>query len=67
MLRIYEGPIYSYLLCQKEKKWELKKQLECNGFYISQLYGAHERQEIINIQSAAIGTRVVFCPEIFVM
>ena len=41
----------------KEKKQELTEQLECNGF-IYCYYGAQGT----NIQSAAIGTRVVFCP-----
>ena len=35
-------------------------------FFISLLYGAHECQET-NLQSAAIGTRVVFSPGKFVM
>ena len=43
----------------KEKIWELTGELECNGFHISLLP--------TNTQSAVIGTRIVFCPEKFVM
>ena len=37
-----------------------------HDFHISLLYGAHERQQT-NIESDAIGTRVVFRPEKFTM
>ena len=45
---------------------KLTEQLKCNGFHIFLLYGAHEYQKT-NIQRAVIVTRVVFCPEKFVM
>ena len=45
---------------------KLTEQLECNGFHIFLLYEAIAHQET-NIQSAAVATRVVFCPEKFVM
>ena len=45
---------------------KLTEQLKCNGFHIFLLYGTHEYQKN-NIQRAVIVSRVVFCPEKFMM